>query len=123
MEMSKSKDFMDMREVTTRATIRERQPIHTVEETVQEMGETNVFTKLDLNMALHQVELHQNSRDITTLAAPNGLYRYKRVVFGVDMTSEKFNHVIRQVRQGCPREFHIHDVMIVGGADVMMSDC
>ena len=82
---------LDMREAN--------KPILTVEETVQEMGGMKVFTKLDLNMAFHKVELHPQSRDITTFAAPNGLYRYKRLVFGLDMASEKFNHIIRQVVQ------------------------
>ena len=76
-----------------------------------------VFTKLDLNMALHQVELHPESRDITTFAAPNGLYRYKRLVFGLNMASEKFNHTIRQVVQDCPGAFNVHDDLIVGGVD------
>ena len=107
---------LDMREAN-KAIIRERQPIPTVEETVQEMGEMKVFTKLDLNMALHQVELHPESRDITTFAAPNGLYRYKRLVFGLNMASEKFNHIIRQVVQDCPGAFNIHDDLIVGGVD------
>ena len=101
-----------------KAIIRERQPIPTVEETVQEMGEMKVFTKLDLNMAFHQVELHPESRDITTFAAPNGLYRYKRLVFGLNMASEKFNHATRQVVQDCPGAFNIHD----GGVDDVQHD-
>ena len=64
-----------------------------------------VFTKLDLNMAFHQVELHPESRDVTTFATPNGVYRYKRLVFGLNMASEKFNHIIRQVAQDCPGAF------------------
>ena len=112
---------LDMREAN-KAIIRERQPIPTVEETVQEMGEMKVFTKLDLNMAFHQVELHPESRDITTFAAPNGLYRYKRLVFGLNMASEKFNHATRQVVQDCPGPFNIHDDLIVGGVDDVEHD-
>ena len=51
---------LDMRE-TNKAIIREHQPISTVEETVQEMGEMKVLTNLDLNMAFHQVETHPDS--------------------------------------------------------------
>ena len=76
-----------------------------------------MFTKHDLTMAFHQVELDPESRDITTFAAPNGLYRYKRLVFGFNMASEKFNHIIRQVVQDCPEAFNIHDDLIVGGVD------
>ena len=72
--------YLDMREAN-KAIKRERQPIPTVEETVQEMGEVKEFTKLDLNMAFHQVELHPDSRDVTTFTAPKGLYRHNRLVF------------------------------------------
>ena len=112
---------LDMREAN-KAIVRERQPIHTVEETVQDMGGMKLFTKLDLNMAFHQVELHPQSRDITTFAAPNGLYRYKCLVFGLNMASEKLNHIIRQVVQDCPGAFNIHDDLIVGGVDGKQHD-
>ena len=41
-------------------------------------------------MASHQIELHPDSRDITTFATPNGLYRYKSLLFGVKIATEKF---------------------------------
>jgi hypothetical protein len=44
---------------------REKHPVPTVEETLQEMSTAKVFTKLDLNMAFHQIELSPESRDIT----------------------------------------------------------
>jgi hypothetical protein len=58
---------------------REKNPVPTVEETLQEMSTAKVFTKLDLNMTFHQIELSPESRDITTFAAPNGLHRYTRL--------------------------------------------
>ena len=73
-------------------------------------------------MAFHQVELHPQSRDITTFSAPNGLYRHKSLVFGLNMASEKFNHTIRQVVQDCPGAFNIHDDLIVGGVDDKQHD-
>jgi len=40
-----------------RAILREKHPVPTVEETLQEISEAKVFSKLDLNMAFHQIEL------------------------------------------------------------------
>ena len=79
---------LDMRQAN-HAIIREKHPVPTVEETLQEVSNAKVFSKLDLNMAFHQIELHPNSRDITTFAAPNGLYRYKRLIFGVPVWQQK----------------------------------
>lgn len=44
------------------------------EKHIQEISETKVFSKLDLNMALYKIELHPDSCDITTFAALDCLY-------------------------------------------------
>ena len=78
---------LDMRQAN-QAIVREKHPVPTVEETLQEVSYAKIFSKLDLNMAFHQTELHPDSRDITTFAAPNGLYRYKRLLFDINMAIE-----------------------------------
>ena len=69
----------------------------TVEETLQENSGAKVFFKLDLNMVFYQIERSPGSRDITTFAGFNGLYRYKRLPFGVNMATEKFQDIIWQI--------------------------
>ena len=66
---------LDMRQAN-RAIMREKHPVPTVEETLQEVSYAKVFSKLDLNMAFHQIELQPDSRDKTTFPAPNGLNRH-----------------------------------------------
>ena len=61
---------LDMRQAN-QAIVREKHPVPTVEETLQEVSYAKVFSKLDLNMAFHQTELHPDSHDITTFAAPD----------------------------------------------------
>ena len=106
---------IDMRQ-PNQAIIRERHPVPTVEETIQEMSGGKVFSKLDLNMAYHQVELHPDSREITTFAGPDGLYRYKRLLFGVNMATEKFQQIISQVIKDCPGAYNMSDDIIIVGA-------
>ncbi len=106
---------LDMRRAN-KAIKREKHPVPTAEEILQEISEAKVFTKLDLNMAFHQIELHPDSRDITTFAAPNGLYRYKRLLFGVNMATEKFQNIVWQVIKDCPGAYNIHDDLRVVGA-------
>ena len=57
-------DTPDMRRANE-AIIRERLPIHTVDEVLEELNDSTVFSKLDLRHGFHQVELHADSRDIT----------------------------------------------------------
>ena len=56
---------MDMHSANE-AIIREWLPIPTVNEVLEELNGTTVFSKLDLYHAFHQVELHADSRDINT---------------------------------------------------------
>ena len=58
------------------AIIRERIPIPTVDEVLENHNGSAVFSKLDLCLGFHQIELEEGSRDITTLATHDGLFRY-----------------------------------------------
>ena len=86
---------LDMRQAN-QAIVREKHPVPTVEETLQEVSYAKVFSLLNLNMAFHQVELNPESRDISTFAAPNGLYRYKRLLFGINMATENSSKSCRR---------------------------
>ena len=107
---------LDMRQANL-AIVREKHPAPTVEETLQEVSNAKVFSKLDLNMAFHQIELHPDSRDITAFAAPNGPYRYKRLLFGVNMATEKFQQIVWQIIKDCTGAYNLHDDPRVIGAN------
>ena len=108
---------LDMRQAN-QAILREKHPVPTIEETLQEMSGAKVFSKLDLNTVFHQVELAPESRDISTFAGPNGVYRYKRLLFGVNMATEKFQHIIWQILKDCPGAHYIHDdIRVIGSLE------
>ena len=73
---------VDMRQANG-AIVRERHPIPTVDEVLHDLNGSTVFSKLDVKWAFHQVELSETSRPITTFAIHKGLFRYKRLMFGV----------------------------------------
>lgn len=84
---------LDTREAN-QTVVREKHPVPTVEETLQKEFYARFFSKLDLSTAFHQIELHPESRDITTFATPNGLYRYKCLLFGINMATEKVQQIV-----------------------------
>ena len=61
--------IIDMR-VANQAIKRERHPIPTVEEIVQEMSGACHFSKLDLRSGYYQLDLDAASREITTFSTP-----------------------------------------------------
>ena len=56
-------------------------------------------------------------RDVTTFAALDGLYRYKRLFFGVNMAKERFQQLIWQILKDCPGAYNLHDNVRVVGRD------
>ena len=107
-------DCVDMRRANE-AIVRERHPIPTVDEVLEELNQSTVFSKLDLRLGFHQLELHEDSRPITTFITHLGLFRYKRLLFGVNSAPELYQHVIRQVLQDCPGASNIADDIVVHG--------
>ena len=112
---------VDMRRVNE-AILRERHPIPTVEELLQDMSESRVFTKLDLKMGYHQLELHPDSRDVTTFVTHCGLFRYKRLVMGINAASEIYQHEIQKVVQGIPGVANLSDDIIVHAKNMQEHD-
>ena len=79
---------VDMRQAN-QAIMRRWYPIPTVDEVLHTMNGSKIFSKLDLKWRYHQLELTPESREITIFATPDGLFRYKRLLFGVCSASEQ----------------------------------
>ena len=99
------------------AVIRERHPIPTIDDILLDLNGASVFSKLDLKWGFYQIELDLPSREITTFVTNRGLFRYKRLLFGVSCAPECYQHVIHQVLEGCPGTHNISDDIIVYGRD------
>ena len=106
---------VDMRQANS-AILRERHPIPTVDEVLQNLNCSKVFSKLDLNLAFHQIELSEESRSITTFVTHKGLFRYKRLMFGISCAPEMYQRIIFQTLQGCTGVINIFDDIVVHGA-------
>ena len=95
------------------AIVRERLPIPTVDEVLESLNGSTVFSKLDLRWGFHQIELEPNSRDITSFATDDGIFRYKRLSFGVNAAPEKYQHIITQTMAGLKGVANIVDDFVV----------
>jgi hypothetical protein len=105
---------VDMRRANE-AINRVRHPIPTTDEVLQSMNGSTVFTKLDLKMGYHQLELEPSSRDITVFSCSAGVYRYKRLSFGVNSASEQYQYEIQRVLTGLEGALNISDDIIIHG--------
>ena len=112
---------IDMRQAN-QAIMRRRYPIPTVDEVLHTMNGSKVFSKLDLKWGYHRLELSPESREITTFATPDGLFRYKRLLFGVCSASEQYQHKIASVLAGIEGAENISDDIVVHGLDTETHD-
>ena len=69
---------------TNKAIQREILPIPTVDELLEEINGSKIFSKLHINTGFHQIQLEEWSRDVTTFSAGDSLYRYKRPSFRIE---------------------------------------
>ncbi|XP_058814101.1 uncharacterized protein K02A2.6-like isoform X8 [Topomyia yanbarensis] len=80
---------LDLRRVNE-AVLRERHPMPTVDDYLARLGEGKYWSKLDIKEAFLQIELAPESRDVTTFITNTGLYRFKRLPFGIVTAPEMF---------------------------------
>lgn len=115
-DQSKIRVCIDMR-AANKAIKRERHPTPTLDELKAILSGASVFSKLDLNQGYNQLELAEESRYITTFATHLGLYRYKRLFFGVNSASEIFQEEISQALAGIEGAINISDDILCFGLD------
>ena len=106
---------VDMREANL-AIKRERHITPTVSEIIQDLNGATVFSKLDLNQGYNQLEISPSSRYIPTFSTHIGLWRYKRLNFGVSSAAEVFQNAIRSTLSGLNGAINISDDIMVYGA-------
>ncbi|XP_053607193.1 uncharacterized protein K02A2.6-like [Plodia interpunctella] len=112
---------VDMRRANT-AILRENHPLPTMDQLLPKMRDAKYFTKLDIKDAFHQVELHPDSRHITTFITSKGLFRYKRLMFGISCAPEIFQKVLERMLLGCDGVFNFIDDILIFGRDLEEHD-
>jgi hypothetical protein len=104
---------VDMRRANC-AIVRERHPIPAIDDLLVDLNQATVFSKIDLKMGFHQVELEPESRHITTFVTHRGLYRYRRLMFGISSAPEKYQRLISDVIRGDGVANIADDIIVFG---------
>jgi hypothetical protein len=86
---------VDMRKAN-QAIERERHTMPTLQDFKAEVNGEKFFSKIDLKQAYHQLELHPDSRFITTFSTHEGLFQYKRLNYGTNSAAEIFQNMLQE---------------------------
>ena len=75
------------------------------------------FSKLDLSQAYQQIVVNEQSRNFLTINTHLGLYRYKRLPFGILAAPAIFQSVMDKVLQGLEVGCFLDDLIVTGKDD------
>lgn len=106
---------IDMRRANE-AIIRENHPLPTMNQMLPNFRQAKWFSRLDIKQAFHQLEINEECRYITTFSTSKGLFRYKRLMFGISCAPEMFQKILEKMILGCEGTFNFIDDIIVYGA-------
>jgi len=108
---------VDMRQVN-KAIVREKHPMPTIDEILLKVAGSVKFSCLDIAQSFHQVEIEESSRHLTTFITSKGLFRYRRLLFGISCAPEKFQKILECVLAGCSGCLNfIDDILVFGRSE------
>ena len=96
---------------------REWYQLPVLDEILPELSKARVFSKVDLSSAFWHLSLDEESSLLTTFITPFGRYKWLRLPFGLNVSSEIFQKCLFQALEGLPGVLCIADDIIIHGKD------
>ena len=92
----------------------------TLEELLPELTKAKIFSTCDLKSGYHHLKLDEESSKLTTFITPHGRYRYLRLPFGLNVSSEIFQSRLNEALEGLQGVLCIaDDILIYGCGDTI----
>ncbi|PFX12101.1 Retrovirus-related Pol polyprotein [Stylophora pistillata] len=101
---------------------REHYQLPVLDDLFPKLKNAKVFSKLDVKEAYWHVRLDEQSSKLTTMITPFGRYRWKRLPFGLKVSSEIFQRKIDEALEDFYGVFNIVDDIIIVGCGATESE-
>lgn len=101
----------------------DQHPLPTADEIFAKLSGAKFFSKLDLKSAYHQLMIREDSRDLTAFTCHLGLFRYKRLPFGLANAPSAYMKVISLILRPCKNTISYLDDILVFGSTQEEHDC
>lgn len=105
---------LDLRRVNA-SVLRERHPMPLIDDFLARVGKGMIRSKLDVKDSFLQLELDEESKDVMTFITNRGMFRFKRMPFGLVSAPEVFQRTMDEILVGCDGTWwYIDDIYIEG---------
>ena len=94
---------------------RERHMLPSVKDTMAQLKDAHVFTKLDTNSGFWQIPLTKESSMMTTFITPYARYRFNRLPFGISSAPENFQRRMSEILEGLTGLVCLMDDILIFG--------
>jgi hypothetical protein len=101
------------RQPLNKVLLRERYRLPNFDDVVPGLHNAKVFTKLDVQEAYWHIRLNEESSLLTTMIIPFGRYRWARMPFGLNISSEIFQRKLNEAFGNLEGIFTIVDDKII----------
>uniref|UniRef100_A0A5S6Q5I1 RNA-directed DNA polymerase n=1 Tax=Trichuris muris TaxID=70415 RepID=A0A5S6Q5I1_TRIMR len=112
---------VDLRE-PNKAVIADSFPLPHIDDLLLRFRGAALFSILDLKEAYHQLRLHEDSRDLTAFITHDGLFRFRRVPYGLSSAPSAFLKIMTEILQGLPGVVCYLDDLVVFGQSTYEHD-
>lgn len=96
--------------------VKDKYPLPLIEDHLERLSGSKIFTVLDLKSGYHQIEVEQESRKFTAFVTPDGHWQYTRVPFGLSNAPAIFQRAINSVLGNLRHKYilvYIDDILIL----------
>ena len=90
---------------------------YTLDEISYMLRDAKVFTVVDANKGFFQLPLHEDSKKLTAMLTPCGVYVYNVLAMGLSLSSDVFESTIREITKDLSGVINIADDLLVYGRD------
>ncbi len=97
-------------------------PFPSLDQVFSSIKGAKYFSKIDLTWGFWNLLLDEESSKLCTFVTPWGVFRYKRLPFGVSPAPEVFHRVLADVLRDIPGVIHYVDDVLVYGATLAEHD-